>query len=317
MKVSILIPVYGVERYIERCARSLMEQSYHDIEYVFVNDCTPDNSIQVLSSTVEQYPHRKSQVHIINHETNKGLAAARQTAIDASTGDAIMFVDSDDYIKTNTVECLVEVMKSSHVDVVDGGLSVVINGAKKEDYLPLHLSIEAYVKTVLCQSLDTNRVVGRLFNRNIFTDNSIKFIQGVDYGEDFSVTPRVLAHASRGWVDECFYYYCSDNPESYTNNISTKNAISFFKAQQIVGSFFCSDASLRNYRFAVEMGWVNAWRFARRFHVDKDLAKQHFKMEPTHPVTRFLTFLMNSHIPYSLVNFLYKSVRTIFLKSVR
>ena len=61
MKVSILIPVYGVERYIEKCAKSLFEQSYQDIEYVFVDDCTPDKSIEVLQSVIDSYPDRAHQ----------------------------------------------------------------------------------------------------------------------------------------------------------------------------------------------------------------------------------------------------------------
>ena len=61
-KVSILVPIYGVEKYIERCARSLFEQTYHNIEYVFVNDCTKDNSIDILLAVLAQYPNRKGQV---------------------------------------------------------------------------------------------------------------------------------------------------------------------------------------------------------------------------------------------------------------
>lgn len=77
-KVSVIIPVYGVEKYIERCARSLFEQTLDDIEFIFVNDCTLDNSINVLETTLEEYPKRKSQVQIINFEQNQGAAKARE-----------------------------------------------------------------------------------------------------------------------------------------------------------------------------------------------------------------------------------------------
>ena len=98
MKVSILVPIYGVEHYIEQCARSLFEQSYSDIEYIFVNDCTPDSSMDILKQVLSIYPNRKSQVRIIEHEHNQGLGAARLTATKAATGEAVMHVDSDDYI---------------------------------------------------------------------------------------------------------------------------------------------------------------------------------------------------------------------------
>lgn len=98
LKVSILVPIYGVEQYIERCAKSLFEQTYSEIEYVFVNDCTKDDSIGVLNRVLEKFPQRKLQVRIINHEKNKGLGAARRTAILNANGDYILHVDSDDYI---------------------------------------------------------------------------------------------------------------------------------------------------------------------------------------------------------------------------
>lgn len=317
MKVSILIPIYGVELFIEKCTRSLMEQTYKDIEYIFVNDCSPDNSVAVLESVVKQYPDRISQVHIISHESNKGLAGARQTGLEAATGDTVLFIDSDDYIKTNTVERLVETMQATNADVVDGGYSIEEEGVITSNFYPLHLSSKAYLKTILCQSVESNRVVGRLIKHSLFSKHGITFIQGVDFAEDFSVIPRILANATRSWVDECFYLYRQDNPDSYSHNISTKNAVSYYKAQQIVGSYFVSHNNLKNYRFAAEMGWVDAWRFARRFNVDKTLVDEHFKLKPSHFVTRLLYCLMKSSIPFSFVNFCYKAVRTIYLKSIR
>ena len=71
-KVSILVPVYGVEQYIERCARSLFEQDYENLEYIFVDDCSPDHSIELLEKTLCDYPKRKEQVRIIRHEKSVG-----------------------------------------------------------------------------------------------------------------------------------------------------------------------------------------------------------------------------------------------------
>ena len=82
-KVSIVVPVYGVEKYIERCARSLFTQTFGDIEYIFVNDCTKDSSMQVLEFVMKDYPARN--VRIINKEKNEGLPQARKTGVLAST----------------------------------------------------------------------------------------------------------------------------------------------------------------------------------------------------------------------------------------
>ncbi|WP_341433820.1 glycosyltransferase, partial [Mesomycoplasma ovipneumoniae] len=81
MKVSVLLPIYGVENYIAHCATSLMEQTYKDVEYIFVNDGTPDASIERLNQVIERYPDRRVQVQVIAHEQNMGLAMARATAL--------------------------------------------------------------------------------------------------------------------------------------------------------------------------------------------------------------------------------------------
>ena len=69
--VSVCIPIYGVEKYIEKCARSVFEQTYENIEYIFVNDCTKDRSMKILDTVINEYPNKKSNVQIVNHEKNK------------------------------------------------------------------------------------------------------------------------------------------------------------------------------------------------------------------------------------------------------
>ena len=105
-KVSILVPIYGVEQFIERCARSLFEQTYQNLEYVFVNDCTPDKSIEILTRIIEYYPKRFNSIRIISHEKNRGIAASRNTAYDNATGEFVTIVDSDDWLELNAIELL-------------------------------------------------------------------------------------------------------------------------------------------------------------------------------------------------------------------
>lgn len=107
--VSILVPIYGVEKYIKRCAISLFEQTYKNIEFVFVNDCTRDSSISVLKDVVTEYPYLANKVKIINHIHNKGLAAARNTAIKESSGDFVFHVDADDWLEKTAIESCVKV----------------------------------------------------------------------------------------------------------------------------------------------------------------------------------------------------------------
>ena len=110
--VSILVPVYKVEKYIERCARSLFEQSYENLEYVFVDDCSPDDSVQILERIIKNYPLRAERVHIIRHEKNKCLLEARKTAIKYSNGEFLSHVDSDDWLEPNAIEMLMQKQQS-------------------------------------------------------------------------------------------------------------------------------------------------------------------------------------------------------------
>ena len=102
LKVSIIIPVYNVAPYIERCARSLFEQTLDDIEYIFVDDCTPDLSVDIIKRTLDRYPNRKEQVRIIKQQENKGCPAARNLAVQLANGEFIFHVDADDYIEPDS-----------------------------------------------------------------------------------------------------------------------------------------------------------------------------------------------------------------------
>ena len=95
MKISILVPIYGTALYIEKCLISLFEQDYENIEFVFVNDKTPYNSLDILINLIQKYQHLKSIITTINHETNIGLSAAINTAIKKSKGDQVIPNDSD------------------------------------------------------------------------------------------------------------------------------------------------------------------------------------------------------------------------------
>lgn len=97
-KVSVIIPVYNVEPHIERCARSLFEQTLEEIEYIFVNDCTPDASMRILQNVLENYAQRKNQIIIINQPYNMGAAKAREIGIKAASGEYIIHCDSDDWV---------------------------------------------------------------------------------------------------------------------------------------------------------------------------------------------------------------------------
>ena len=106
MSVSVVIPVFKVRNFIERCATSLFEQTLEDVEYIFVDDASPDDSIEILKECLERYPKRKAQVQILTHEQNKGLPAARNTGLAVATGEYVFHCDSDDWVESTMLEDL-------------------------------------------------------------------------------------------------------------------------------------------------------------------------------------------------------------------
>ena len=117
-KVSVIIPVYGVEPYIERCARSLFEQTLDDMEYIFVDDCTPDRSIEILKEVLEEYPKREPQVIFERMSVNSGQAAVRKRGIELATGEYIIHCDSDDFVDIETYQLMYEKAKKESLDIV-------------------------------------------------------------------------------------------------------------------------------------------------------------------------------------------------------
>lgn len=117
-KISFCVPVHNVEKYIEQCAKTLFEQTLDDIEIIFVDDCTPDNSIGIVQELLKSYPNRADQVKIIRHEVNKGLPAARKSAALAATGKYICCVDSDDYVALDMAEKVYQFAIEQNADMV-------------------------------------------------------------------------------------------------------------------------------------------------------------------------------------------------------
>jgi glycosyltransferase involved in cell wall biosynthesis len=119
MKLSIIIPVYGVEKFIVHCAKSLFNQSGADLEFIFINDATKDSSIELLKDLIsKEFPTLQNQVTIIDKPQNEGLPQARKTGIEHATGDYIMHCDSDDWLAENAVSTIVEKIKETSADII-------------------------------------------------------------------------------------------------------------------------------------------------------------------------------------------------------
>ena len=237
--VTIAVPVYGVEKYIERCARSLFEQRYKDIEYLFVDDCSPDKSIEILKSVMEDYPERKKRVRIIRHDKNRGLGAARNTAVENCETEFIMHVDSDDSIEKNTVEIVMAKQAKGDYDIVSFGFNKITGYNKIERWEKpiVHSAKELALKT-LSRRMPVC-VCGALYRTSLYTDNGIRVADGVNNSEDYCVTPRLAYYASKACtIPDTLYNYYFANDGSFTADFSESKSRQSLKALQINEDFF-------------------------------------------------------------------------------
>ena len=243
MYISILVPIYNVEKYIERCARSLFEQTYRDIEYIFVDDCTPDNSIEILKIIIQDYPHRKEHIRIISHEKNRGLAAARNTGVNSCQTEFLMHVDSDDYLEKNAVELLVNKQKATNADIVSGcALKETTEGQqliREPDYKDKE---EMLMKVLSC---NYDHYIWRRFIRlSLYKDYQISCEEGVNFGEDLQVLPKLVYYAKKVVkIDDVIYYYCL-NEDSYMSQ--KKQFFKRINADQDIRSIEIIDDFLKN-----------------------------------------------------------------------
>lgn len=289
--VSIITPIYGVEKYMEKCARSLFEQTYDNIEYIFVNDDTKDNSIKVLKSVIEHYPARESQVLIINHKENKGLGAARNTGISVCSGEYLIHIDSDDYIEKETIKRLVEEALRTKADVTICGYKRVYRNHSINCPPAKIADIDQYRKNVV-SGCTSHTIWGKLIRASIYTNNKISAINGLHQGEDYAVYPKIVYFAKNvRSVDGCFYNYVMRNDLYFlrvANIKDTADSINeiykFFKSNNVLEIF---TDSLEQYRQKMKCWLINSWVLSK--HANDDFPQAIavlFPLSKIHPALR-------------------------------
>lgn len=219
--VSIIIPIYKVEAYIKKCATSLMEQTYKEIEYIFVNDRTPDNSIAILKSVIHKYPDRINNTHIINHEYNKGLPSARNTGLNNATQKYIFHCDGDDWVEDNMIEELVKCAEQNDSDIV--WCDWFLTFSKNERYMsqPNYLSNIDALKGLLSGTMKYN-VWNKLIKRDLYLNNQIRFPDNHGMGEDMTIIKLFACANQVNYLNKAFYHYLRTNGESFTNKPNIK-----------------------------------------------------------------------------------------------
>ena len=195
-RVSIIITIFNCERYIDACARSLFEQSLDSIEYIFVNDATPDNSINILEKIINDYPDRKPFIKIINLEKNGGVSNARRIGIENATGEYIIHADSDDWVDKDMYERLYLKEKETNADFVGCNF--------RHEFTDIQYNFHQQYADTMEENI-SRLINGKIFpslctsltRRSLIEDNGITFPIGLNMGEDLYFNLQLYLHATK------------------------------------------------------------------------------------------------------------------------
>jgi len=234
LKVSILIPIFNAEKYIERCLDSIFSQTYSSIDFVFVDNCSSDNSIDILKRKINQYHIQEDRVKLIIHERNEGIAVSRNDCLKNATGDYVLFVDSDDWIEPNMVELLVASVNKDHADIVGCDFIMENNGEQK--YCKEPYCNNGYDNMIKAIDYELSSVLWKLLiKRNLF--HSIHFTPNLDIVEDYIVTIKLYQHAEIvSAVHQGLYHYILR--QGSASSVRWKSLKSHVKGVEIIEKYF-------------------------------------------------------------------------------
>ncbi|MEA5099159.1 MAG: glycosyltransferase [Bacteroidales bacterium] len=218
-KLSIIIPVYNVEKYVEKCLRSCAEQDLSPDEYeiIVVNDGTKDNSLEIVERVAKDY----SNITIISQK-NAGLSAARNKGLSIAKGEYVWFVDSDDWIKKKCLKKIINKCIDDELDILAICAASVVDDLEKRVF-SYNINGIYNGNKVISDLYFQVSVPCSIYNRKYLINNNLDFYEGI-FHEDSEFTPRSYYYAKRiSFVDEIFYYIFH-NTNSITRTINPKKA---------------------------------------------------------------------------------------------
>lgn len=239
IKISVVIPIYGVEPYIERCARSLFGQTLTEgIEFIFVDDASPDRSVEILERVLSEYPSRREQTVILRNERNSGIALVRERGVAAARGEYIIHCDSDDWAEPDMYESMLRTAESEEADIVvcdyyENRASVQIH-KKVAEKSPIPQFMHRLIRNEIPSFL-----WNKLIKRELYESVSVRFYPDINMLEDRTLLLRMACHSVKNrYVPKPLYHYNKTNSQSYTLCWSSRHTHAFLASLAVLEEFF-------------------------------------------------------------------------------
>lgn len=224
ISVSIIVPCYNCEKYIEENIISILRQTYTNFEVIYINDGSSDNTLEIL----RKYENTDSRIKVID-SVNKGVSHARNTGLDYAKGEYILFVDSDDYIDNQYLERLYNATENKKIDYVR---CLVMNGEAKEVVEKLYVNKNDGFKEIYNMLLNTYQLSSvwcGIVKKQILKNNNIRFKEDYNYAEDYMFNIEIFKNVNNFKYLNYQGYYYRKNEESLTNKFNEEKFINQLK----------------------------------------------------------------------------------------
>ena len=233
-KISIIVPIYNTESFLDKCIKSLITQSYNNLEILLINDGSTDGSLSIC----KKYANQDSRITLINKK-NGGVSSARNKGLKIATGDYIGFVDSDDYISSDMYEKLLLAIKENDADIAECGYITTTPNCEIMSKHPLEnkviLGSYECSYNYLNKSNTTNFNWNKLYKKFIFED--IRY-SNYKYSEDYIVNAKAFYKCNKKvTIDDCCYYYVR-NQSSVSHQEFNEAKLDIIKAGKEVLKFY-------------------------------------------------------------------------------
>lgn len=273
MKLSVVIPIYNAERYIEDCIISLFGQTLQNIEYIFVNDSSSDNSIEILKAQLENYPHRKEQTIIINNHTNMGPSGSRNKGLDLCSGDYVAFCDADDYISKDAYQEMLDLAVSKQADIISCGVLLDDHGEElellyRDDFV---YSLSKQISFTELEGVLYSSLWNRIINVDFIRRNNIRFNESLRMWDDLYVSFQLRYFCKSHVILNRPLYRYNRNSTSITSENARVKYLSQIRCAKLIEQFLL-DKKDKSYNrvlsfikfhskdLMLEMGDVRQWR---------------------------------------------------------
>lgn len=277
-KVSVIVPIYKVEKYIARCAESLFDQTLDGLEIIFINDCSPDNSMKVLEETIEnsklKLEKSETNIRIVNMPTNSGLPAVRRRGVQLCTGEFVIHCDSDDWIEPQMYEAMYDLAKRKGVDITICDYYISTDESDKRVAQDIPSSKDDLLRSIIDGRVHSS-CCNKLVKRSLY--DNVEMWPKANMREDLALMTQLIYYStSFAYLPHSFYHYYV-NQTSISQNNEVEHLISRYKQSvqnyESIMSFLRKRKCLDRYNNEIQY---------LQFHIKIELAPLTFRKEQYH-----------------------------------